>query len=1112
MAAAGYKIKMRMASSWRNMMRLMLMVLLCGGLAANAQPIAVTLYNADNGLPQSSVTCLYQDSYGFVWVGTQDGLACFDGYTFEVYQKSPTHPGSIGDGYIFAIAEDARRNIWVGTRSGLSCLDRATGAFRNYHFGSNGRVPRGDESVQSLLFDGHGVLWLKTANALHRYYTETDSLVTYTFGQNLHNDYTTLNFAISPLKGDAQGRLWVGTSRGLLIFDPRSATFANVPMPQANASGIRAIWISPDGRVLAGGAAGLFEYNEPQGQCLPFRSRGQAVEAGEVESIAEGPNGSIMVGGQQKLIEIKRDGSVREIHGLHHGGHLINLSEVMALLHDRSKVMWIGTQVGLMRWSQLQQRFAGYSKQRNGDNLFGANVVASLLQEASGITWVGTWGTGLYRFDPQREIVLERYSAQERGGHRICNDHVFVLFQRRNGDILIGTNSGAMRRSTVGGGFVGMGSKALDSLLIDNRVFSMAEDTLQQLYLATGRGLHRLSPNGRVLSVYSDTSAHSKLLSDQLYDVLIDERGDVWVGSALGVTHLSDGMTKARHYSVVAGPDQPRSGMGGAGVLCLYQDARGTIWAGTMVGLYRYRPSDDSFEQVLDGLCVYAMEEDNDVRLWLSTNNGLVRFVPEANMVRRFSTGDGLLSNEFNLGASTRSPNGDILFGGLAGYNYFNPDSIPINYIRPRTTITRIEVVDADGHLIKFPPNTSSINILKGFKSLDIEFSSFDYNFPSRNEFRYKLEGFEEDWVELGARHSVHYTNLPEYRYRFVLQSSNCDQIWSDGAVSLSIVVRSPFWTSKLAYGMYFMLGVALATAYVISRRKMLHRMDRLLMDRGQALADMQIKADELALANKNITDSIQYAKRIQRAMMPSLSKFRAILPESFILYMPKDIVSGDFYWINETRNRIFVAMADCTGHGVPGAFMSIIGMELMRHIINTDQIDDAAEVLNLMSSGVREVFASGGLGEGGAQVKDSMDVAFCVIDREYNLLQYAGAFSNLLLVRDGKIIELTGDRYAVGSSSTDQVQTLFSSYYVPLQAGDTIYIFSDGYVDQFGGAEGKKFKMRRFRHLLLNIYNLPINSQRQQLYDAITSWMGNQEQVDDILVIGIRPDLSCIF
>ena len=204
--------------------------------------------------------------------------------------------------------------------------------------------------------------------------------------------------------------------------------------------------------------------------------------------------------------------------------------------------------------------------------------------------------------------------------------------------------------------------------------------------------------------------------------------------------------------------------------------------------------------------------------------------------------------------------------------------------------------------------------------------------------------------------------------------------------------------------------------------------------------------------------------------------------------------------------------MVDCTGHGVPGAFMSIIGIELLRNITNIEGVDDAAEILNRLSISIHQMFTAGViLSEGGVKVKDGMDVAFCVIDKEYNILQFSGAFSNLYLLRDGKIIEVKGDRYSVGMAS-DTGHLLFSSHYIPIQPNDMLYIFTDGYVDQFGGPDSKKFKFRRFRHLLLTIHKMPLDQQRKHLYDSMMEWKGGNEQVDDILIIGIRPDLSCMF
>jgi len=204
------------------------------------------------------------------------------------------------------------------------------------------------------------------------------------------------------------------------------------------------------------------------------------------------------------------------------------------------------------------------------------------------------------------------------------------------------------------------------------------------------------------------------------------------------------------------------------------------------------------------------------------------------------------------------------------------------------------------------------------------------------------------------------------------------------------------------------------------------------------------------------------------------------------------------------------VAVVDCTGHGVPGAFMSIIGIELLRNITNNQGVNDAAEILNRLNTGVTQTFRKDHY-EDSALVKDGMDVAFCTIDKENNILQYAGAFSNLYLVRDSKITEIKGDRYSVGMGSEPEKQ-LFSSHYIPIQPDDMLYIFTDGYADQFGGPENKKYKFRRFRHLLLNIHKLPLETQRQYIMDSIIEWKGNNDQVDDILIIGIKPDLNCLF
>jgi serine phosphatase RsbU (regulator of sigma subunit) len=245
------------------------------------------------------------------------------------------------------------------------------------------------------------------------------------------------------------------------------------------------------------------------------------------------------------------------------------------------------------------------------------------------------------------------------------------------------------------------------------------------------------------------------------------------------------------------------------------------------------------------------------------------------------------------------------------------------------------------------------------------------------------------------------------------------------------------------------------------------------------------------------------YAKRIQHALLPSDDNFRALLPDSFVFFKPKDIVSGDFYWINEHGDKIYVAAVDCTGHGVPGAFMSIIGFELFRKITTSEQGSNPAMILDTLNENFGDIFSDGEQ----VYLNDGMDLSLCIIDLKEKSLDYSGAFNPLYLVRNETIIEVKADRFSVGADvhfSTER--KLFKSHKIFLQKDDIIYMFSDGYADQFGGPEGKKFKYRRFRHLLLTIHKMPMEQQKAILETSLEEWKGNVDQIDDILVIGIKP------
>jgi len=256
---------------------------------------------------------------------------------------------------------------------------------------------------------------------------------------------------------------------------------------------------------------------------------------------------------------------------------------------------------------------------------------------------------------------------------------------------------------------------------------------------------------------------------------------------------------------------------------------------------------------------------------------------------------------------------------------------------------------------------------------------------------------------------------------------------------------------------------------------------------------------DKINRQSRKIIDSLNYASYIQNALLPSKNYMNIILPEHFVCYMPKDIVSGDFYWIKKINGKVVVVAADCTGHGIPGAFMSVLGISLLNELVHRNEVLDSKLALENLRRETINVLTQNEKYE----LSDGMDMAFCIFDFQLMTLQYAGANNSIYLIRDKELIEYKATRNPIGSYL---VESPFKNHNINLKKGDVIYLFTDGFVDQFGGENGKKFRIKRFRRLLLEIYNRPMTEQKETILRSFNSWTHNEyEQVDDILIIGIR-------
>ena len=333
----------------------------------------------------------------------------------------------------------------------------------------------------------------------------------------------------------------------------------------------------------------------------------------------------------------------------------------------------------------------------------------------------------------------------------------------------------------------------------------------------------------------------------------------------------------------------------------------------------------------------------------------------------------------------------------------------------------------------------------------------------------------------------------------FKVRAYNNNDVCSEHA-SYSFKVKPPFWQTALFYVLVTCILIFAVFVFDRVRTRNLKIANALLENKvNERTEQLAIKNAELAEKNKDITDSIRYAKYIQDAMLPKEESMQRLLRNYFILYKPKDIVSGDFYWLKQHENNVYIAAVDCTGHGVPGAFLSIQASNLLNTAFNADETKSPATILNRLDKLVDQTLHNK---VDNIEIRDGMDISLCKINFDTNIIEYAGAFNSIYLVRDNKLIEYDADNIYIGNNDNNK---LYTNQPFKAEKDDVIYLFSDGFADQFGGDKGKKYKYRQMQQLLVKNNNKSMDAQKQLLEREFEQWRGNLEQVDDVMIIGIK-------
>jgi ligand-binding sensor domain-containing protein/serine phosphatase RsbU (regulator of sigma subunit) len=513
-------------------------------------------------------------------------------------------------------------------------------------------------------------------------------------------------------------------------------------------------------------------------------------------------------------------------------------------------------------------------------------------------------------------------------------------------------------------------------------------------------------------------------------------------------------------------------------------------------------------EGLADNL-ITGIVPDRTGNLWLTTLKGLSYIDFKTGEIQNhFRDGDFI-----NLGfpgnrIHRNDRNKDIaILQTTNGLLIFRPDSV--NPFIPNVVINEILLFGKELETDSLIWDKKHLKLKYNQNFLTISFSSLDFTQPVQNKYRYRLINFNNEWTYTDANNrKAPFTGLPPGEYKFIVQGTNNDGVWNEKGQQLIIHITPPWWKTTLAYILYVIFTIAGIVAFVKIRERKLVEEKRVLEAKVKARTheimmqkeEILKQRDKIADQNKNITDSIHYASRIQAALLPSEEYLKNVLPSYFILWRPRDIVSGDFFWITHENNITISVAADCTGHGVPGAFMSMLGIAFLNDLVNKDKIFDTDHILNELRSNIMRALKQTGQ-EGGS--KDGMDISMCAINHKALTASFSGAYNPLIIIRDGEYIEFKGDKMPIGYHI--KKDNLFTRHDIELSLGDRLYMYSDGYVDQFGGADGRKFMSKNFKSLLVETRNLSMSEQKIHLNQTIEKWMGKREQIDDILVFGIE-------
>lgn len=853
--------------------RVIIFITLITTLLQAAGDIAFQRYSIEEGLSESTTFSIIQDSVGFLWFGTNDGLNRYDGYKFIHYKPDDSDSTSISGNRIFELYIDKQNTLWAGTEYGLNRYNAETNNFTHYINEAGNNSSLSNNTISEILEDSRGNFWVGTNDGLNLFNRITGRVVR--FMADFNDSSAIIERHIWEIFEDSQNRLWIGTDRGINQFDYKTGKFKRYFIKTDGkidflVNTIFDINEDHSGNLWVSTRAGVHRFIPETGDFISFHHNPEDPSSLSYENVwqtYEDSRGNFWVTTLGGGLNLKsKDNKFRSFRNSPKNPQSISSDYIWEIYEDRHGIIWLGTELGINKYDPQLEKFNLISHQPYDDNSLVNNEVYSVLKDSRGDLWIGT-RSGLNKYSP-KEDKYELYLHHRFNQWSISNNYIKAIFEDSEGRIWVGTNGGGLNLFRDGN-FVLTFNNSNRSSLTSNKIISIDEDNEGNLWLGTMRGINMVNPEtGHSVGYFNEPTDTTSIIHDYVTVVKYDSSEEcLWIGTQNGLDKFIPDEKRFVHYQRHNFKGEVNIPVNFIWDIHLSGD---TLWIGTNRGLLLFDKKQDRFKRIprrnpLSRSVVYGILEDKYNNLWLSTNKGIYVYNYKSQKLKNYTAGDGLQSNQFTGGAVFADDKGKFYFGGIKGLNSFYPDSIKDVRTIPPVVITEIKTfnhslrIREDGPLRKSIFLADTVEFSYRVDDFNLEFAVLDYAVPDENRFMYKLDNFDDNWQRTGNRNYAIYTNVPPGEYVFRVIGANNNDVWNRTGATLRIIIHPPFWQKW-----WFILIVSLTLLTIIyllirNRIQTLLEMERLRTriaadlhdDVGTQLTEISMLSDIVAYQNK---------------------------------------------------------------------------------------------------------------------------------------------------------------------------------------------------------------------------------------------------------------------